>query len=127
MFCQKCGQQNDDNAYKCLKCGQILQQAGPTGMPAGPTPPASVPNYLVQAILVTLFCCLPFGIPAIVYAAQVNGKLAAGDIAGALNASKNAKMWSWIAFGLGLTVIVLYVGLILVGIAVQSQQQAGGG
>ena len=42
-----------------------------------------VPNNLVWAILSTLFCCLPAGIVSIVYAAQVNGKLAAGDIAGA--------------------------------------------
>jgi len=45
---------------------------------------------------------LPFGIPAIVYAAQVNGKLQAGDYAGALDSSSKAKMWCWIAFGLGL-------------------------
>src|SRR5438093_12052328 len=37
-----------------------------------PKPVVAVPNYLIQAILVTLCCCLPFGIPAIVYAAQVN-------------------------------------------------------
>jgi hypothetical protein len=65
-------------------------------------PPASVPNYLVPAILVTLCCCLPFGIPAIVYAGQVNGKLSAGDVAGAQEASRKAQMWCWISFGLGL-------------------------
>ena len=43
-----------------------------------------VPNHLVWAILSTLFCCLPLGIVSIVFAAQVNGKLAAGDVAGAL-------------------------------------------
>jgi hypothetical protein len=64
--------------------------------------PASVPNYLVPAILVTICCCLPFGIPAIVYAGQVNGKLSGGDIAGAQEASRKAKMWCWISFGLGL-------------------------
>lgn len=56
----------------------------------------------MQAILVTIFCCLIPGIVAIVYSAQVNGKLAAGDIAGAQQASNNAKTWSWLAFGLGL-------------------------
>ena len=43
----------------------------------------NIPNYLVQAILVTLFCCLPFGVVAIIQAAQVNSKLQAGDVAGA--------------------------------------------
>jgi Interferon-induced transmembrane protein/GYF domain 2 len=72
----------------------------PAGM--SPTGVAPIPNYLVQAILCTLCCCLPFGIVAIVYAAQVNGKVQAGDHQGAMAASKNAKMWCWVAFGLGI-------------------------
>lgn len=69
----------------------------------------SVPNYLVQAILVTIFCCLPLGIVAIVFAAQVNGKLAAGDYTGAVGTSKKAKMWCWLSFGIGLGVIVIWL------------------
>jgi hypothetical protein len=53
------------------------------------------------------------GIPAIVYAAQVNGKLQAGDIAGAQAASKNAKMWCWISLGAGLAVGLIYMLVIL--------------
>ena len=72
-----------------------------------PSPPAHVPNYLVQAILTTIFCCLPFGIVAIIFAAQVNGKLSAGDYAGAMQASKQAKMWCWLSFGIGLAVEIV--------------------
>jgi hypothetical protein len=79
-------------------------------------PGTTVPNYLVFAILATVFCCLPTGIAAIVFAAQVNGKLQAGDLAGAQAASKNAKMWCWISFGLGLGLIVLWAVLAMVGI-----------
>ena len=68
-----------------------------------------VPNYLVQAILVTLFCCVPFGVVAIVFAAQVNGKLRAGDRIGATRASNNAKMWCWAAFGCGIAAGVLWL------------------
>ena len=50
-----------------------------TGVGGGAPPP----NYLVWAILTTIFCCLPFGIVSIVFAAQVNGKYAGGDYAGA--------------------------------------------
>ena len=56
-------------------------------------------NYLVESIVVTICCCLPFGIAAIVFAAQVNGKLQAGDIAGAQDAANKAKMFCWIGFG----------------------------
>ena len=40
---------------------------------AGATP--DVPNYLWQSIVVTLCCCLPFGVVAIGFAAQVKSKL----------------------------------------------------
>ena len=50
----------------------------PTGA-AQQVPVQTVPNYLVQAILTTLFCCLPLGIVSIVFATQVNSKLSVGD------------------------------------------------
>ena len=40
-------------------------------------------NYLVPAILCTLFCCLPFGIAGILFAVQANSKVQQGDIDGA--------------------------------------------
>jgi hypothetical protein len=80
-------------------------------------PPGSVPNYLVQSILVTIFCCWPFGIPAIVYAAQVNSKLAVGDYQGAVDSSNKAKMWSWISFGLTAVFGGLYLVIIIIAAA----------
>lgn len=68
-----------------------------------------VPNNLVWSILTTLFCCLPAGIVSIVYAAQVNGKLAAGDIAGAQDSAAKAKKWAiWLAIAWAV-LVVLYV------------------
>ncbi len=82
----------------------------PGPAPAGAAAPAvKIPNYLVQSILVTLCCCLPLGIVAIVFAAQVNSKLAAGDLAGAQASSANAKLWCWIAFGIGIGLQLIYV------------------
>ena len=68
-----------------------------------------VPNHLVWAILSTLFCCLPLGIVSIVFAAQVNGKLAAGDVAGAQEASDKAKKWAMWAAIAGGSLAVLYI------------------
>jgi hypothetical protein len=85
---------------------------------------ATVPNYLVPAII-SIFCCWPLAIPAIIFATQVNGKVAAGDIAGAEDASKKAKMFSYIALGIGILEIIfgiIYV-VFVVGIAALS---AGG-
>ncbi len=79
-----------------------------------------VPNYLVWAILATLCCCLPGGIVAIVYAAQVDGKLASGDYHGAVEASNNAKMWSWISFGGGLLILIPYFFLVFLGAAAEA-------
>ena len=76
---------------------------------------AYVPNHLAWAILMTLFCCLPGGIVAIVYAARVDTKVAAGDLQGAKSDADNAKLWSWISFGLGLAGVIGYLGLGMMG------------
>jgi hypothetical protein len=72
-------------------------------------PGLHIPNYLWQSIVVTIFCCWPLGIPAIVYAAKVDSLRAGGDINGAMDASSKAKMWCWIAAGAWLVIIVIYL------------------
>jgi hypothetical protein len=129
--CPNCGTTNLDNASICANCGRPM--AGPATPPPPPyqatyTPPPPhapgaygapagppVKNYLLQSILVTICCCLPLGIVAIIFSAQVNSKLAAGDIAGAQEASSRAKMCVWIAVILGLVGMV--AGLLINGAA----------
>ena len=88
-----------------------------------PPPPAggsgTVPNYLVPAII-SIFCCWPLAIPAIIFATQVNGKVAAGDIAGAQEASKKAKMFAFIAIGLGLVGVLIYVIMLVLGVGLSA-------
>jgi hypothetical protein len=71
---------------------------------------------MVFAILVTMFCFLPTGILAMVSSAQVNNKLAVGDVEGARRASKNAQMWCLISVGMGLVMLVAFA-LFLFGVA----------
>ena len=116
MHCSTCGARNDDEARFCVDCGQKLEEQeamygggpayAPYGVPGGY--PQHIPNYLVQAILVTIFCCLPLGIVAIIFAAQVNGKVAAGDIAGAQSSSRTART---------LVIVPVVVGAVVIGIA----------
>lgn len=122
MQCPVCGARNDDWALVCVGCATELQparsrQAGvPPVVPRGVVPPGtSVPNYLVQAILVTVFCCMPFGVVAIVFAAQVSSRLAAGDYAGAVDASNKARMWCWISFAGAFLLPLIWLLLALVG------------
>lgn len=78
-----------------------------------------VPNNLVWAILSTLFCCLPLGIVSIVYATQVDGLRAAGDIAGARIAADKARFWAILSALLVPVVVILWFvlfgGLALLG------------
>ncbi len=76
--------------------------------PPGPKGPFSE-NWLVEAILVTLLCCLPFGVVGIIFAAQVNTKQQAGDMEGAEKSRREAAKWTKIGFWVGLGVIVLYI------------------
>jgi len=80
---------------------------------------ATVPNYMVPAII-SIFCCWPLAIPAIIFAAQVNNKAQAGDIAGAQDASKKAKMFSFIAIGIGVVLILIYVIMLVLGVGLSA-------
>jgi heme/copper-type cytochrome/quinol oxidase subunit 2 len=73
-------------------------------------PPSTQPkNWLLESILVTIFCCLPLGIVGIINATQVNSRFASGDYNGALKASQEAGKWTRIGFWVGIGVIILYI------------------
>lgn len=64
-----------------------------------------IPNHMRLAVLLTLGCCFPpTSIAAIVFAAKVNKRLAKGEIAGAMEASKKAMLWCWITIGAAILV-----------------------
>ena len=66
-------------------------------------------NHLVEAILVTLFCCLPFGIVGIINAARVENAFYSGDEMEAERLSREALKWSKIGLFIGIGVYLLYI------------------
>ncbi len=107
MYCTNCGAQRPDGATVCPSCGSRIQTFA--ALPA-------IKNYLVPSILITLCWCMPAGIVAIVYAAQVNSKLTAGDVAGAQKSARLAKIWCWVGFGAGLLGVLFYALLMVLGV-----------
>lgn len=105
MYCTNCGTERLESATICASCNQAVVQ-----YPA----PAGVPNYLVHSILVTLCCCLPFGVVALIYATQVNTKLAAGDLAGAQASSRSARTWVTVSVIVGIVAGLVSVALSLI-------------
>lgn len=94
----------------------------PPPAPAARRPNIKVPNYLTWAIVSTVIatittmfacCCIPLGLPsgiaAIVYALRVNKFLETGEVSSAEQASKTAKLWTWVT-----TVIAIIFGILVV-------------
>ena len=109
--CPNCSMVNFSSGQFCSFCGASLgtPDVGSPSIPENPEGSPRPSNYLPQAILSTICCCLIPGIVAIVFAAQVNGKWDSGDQDGAEKAAAQAKLWVWIAFGLGIASWVLYI------------------
>ena len=81
-------------------------------------------TYLVESILVTLFCCLPLGIVGIINATKVESNFHAGNHAEAQRYSNEAKKWCKIGLIVGVVVLVLYLVFIF---AMGGMAMMGGG
>lgn len=72
-----------------------------------PNPNAIPPKtWLIESILVTIFCCQILGIISIIYAAGVESKFYKGDIAGAESASRTAKTLVLVSVAFGILTMV---------------------
>lgn len=70
-------------------------------------------NYLVESILATIFCCLPFGIIGIINAARVENAFYSGDETEAERLSGQALKWVKIAFFTGIAAVVIYLACLV--------------
>ncbi len=79
------------------------------GVSAFSSGPLMAPKtWFAEAILVTLFCCQPFGVVGIVYAALVESAIASGNFPEAQRLSKQAAKWTKIAFFSGLAFMIIF-------------------
>ena len=67
---------------------------------------------MALAILTTIFCCLPFGIVSIVFAAKVDNYWNAGDYIHAEESSRKAKKWALAAIITGIIAGAAYLIMI---------------
>lgn len=111
MFSDQSGSSQDGHA------GFAQNQGAPPTAAAAWQEGSPAPSHLAQSILVTLFCCQPCGIVAIVFSAIAMGKNSSGDYEGAAAAAKTASIWAWVGFGVGLVVILLYAGMVILAAA----------
>ena len=137
-LCTQCGQAIEGDIKFCTNCGAPVppaevpqpQQAynpQPNPQPQYQQPVQQQPigtkpkSYLVLSILATLLCCLPFGIPAIVFAAKVDSNWNAGRYQEAQDASRKAKTWMLVSVILGALILISYFALIFYGVATMGE------
>ena len=106
---------------------QSPYQTTPAYQPAGYQPGygrgtiPNIPSYMGWAIVTLILCFWPTGIVAVVYASKVGNRLAVGDVPGAQEASRKAKMWTWITFAIGIAAVVIaIIGIVVAAVAVNS-------
>lgn len=88
--------------------------------PSPPVPEMDIPvrpkSWLVESILVTIFCCLPFGIVGIVNAARVNSLYDQGLYEESIRISANAKRWSKFGLIAGILYLVFIAIMVSMGL-----------
>jgi len=77
--------------------------------PSADIPPLKPNNWLWQSIVATILCCLPFGIVGIVFATKVDSLYYRGEYDESERVAKKAKMWTTIAFVVGILYLIVWI------------------
>ena len=121
MNCSRCGSQIPEENPACPNCGlprfaQTQTPPPPPPKPAAsylpppsPSAPEPVRNYLVWAIVITICCCQPLGIVAIVFAVLAMTKQQSGDLRAAREMAGRARLFCLLGFFIGLAGWLIFV------------------
>ena len=86
--------------------------------PPAPHPvetPSRSKSWLLESILITILCCLPFGIVGIVNAAKVNSLYDQGLYDESKRVSKNAKRWAMYGLIAGIIYLIFLIIMVSMG------------
>ena len=75
-------------------------------------------SYLAWSIVSAILCCLPFSIPAIVYAAKVDNLWFNKNYEASIRAAKKAKTWTIISVAVSIGIWIIYLLAYLLGIII---------
>lgn len=125
MYCPNCGTQNNDNQRFCRNCGVSLNNTLQTPNIYDKREGDSINNnftdtqrppktWLTEAILATIFCCVPLGIIGIVNAAKVESTFRDGNITQSKEYSQKAAKFVKLGFWIGLGAGIIYIILIII-------------
>lgn len=93
MRCPECGADNQSEVTNiCDRCGAKLKDLQPQTRMEG-TKPAKFESYFIHSIILLACCCMPFGIVALIYAADAKSKFETGRYREAEEKAAKAKLW----------------------------------
>ncbi|KAM5298543.1 proline rich transmembrane protein 1B [Ctenodactylus gundi] len=87
---------------------------GGVGAPGGVEPRQRPKDYMMESVLVTLFCCLLTGLMAVVYSHETRAALGRGDLAQAEEASRKARSLVLFSLLVGVFVSASWVVYVMV-------------
>ena len=91
--CPKCGSPNDEALSKCARCGARLPRETEVDRAGRSDLPEPVASHMRLAVIAALLF-IPFGLMAVVQAAQVKGWYQGGEYERPTAASLQAKRWA---------------------------------
>ncbi len=114
MFCRKCGTENDDNAYRCVKCGEFLhpEDRGPSRSPR--TSGLAIAS-LVTSIAGVFMCFLVGQIVGIILGHQARRQIdnSEGWITGEGMARAGIIVgWAGIALDIGIILVIVILAVV---------------